>query len=140
MMARIRIRPKCACGTLLRGIEAGDQSTEAVDRTCPKCRARYRCIVRPGRKINTKAGAGIAHVVELVCTRASRPPKGAKTITRSRLHRLSVCNSDKLPTYVSIGGKRRMWVGIGWIECRDEAPEPGDPIMVEDDGSTAEAP
>lgn len=59
------------------------------------------------------------------CSRAK------KTITFSELRRLSVVNSKKLPQHVNVGGIRRQWVGIGWIECREE-PKPIDPVVVED--------
>jgi hypothetical protein len=54
-----------------------------------------------------------------------------KTITRSELHRLSFCNSKKIPKVCVIEGVAKEWVGIGWIEL-DRKPLPSDVVMVED--------
>jgi hypothetical protein len=59
------------------------------------------------------------------------PPKGRKTIEFSKLQRLSVTNSDKLPDTVDICGRRRHWVGIGWVE---EGPALGNEVIVVQDG------
>lgn len=58
------------------------------------------------------------------------PPEGRETITFSELKRLSVCNSDKIPEYVEVGGKRMQWVGIGWCDC---GPARGNEIVVTED-------
>lgn len=39
-----------------------------------------------------------------------------RTIAFSELKRLSFCHSKKLPAVVELGGKRRRWGGIGWVE------------------------
>jgi hypothetical protein len=59
------------------------------------------------------------------------PLKGRKTIEFSELQRLSVANSDKLPSCVDIGGQRHHWVGIGWVE---EGPALGDEVIVVQNG------
>lgn len=58
--------------------------------------------------------------------KSPRKPK-QKTITRSELQRLSFANSPDLAAAIELGGKRREWVGIGWIEC-DELE--GDEVLV----------
>lgn len=59
------------------------------------------------------------------------PRKAERQEIRWRdLRRMTVCNSEKLPAFVEIDGKRFTWVGIGWIECR-EAPKSTDPIVVD---------
>jgi len=55
-----------------------------------------------------------------------RNPK-QKTITRSELTRLTLCNSKRLSLAVNDGGVRKEWVGIGWIE--DGKPH-GDEVLV----------
>lgn len=40
-----------------------------------------------------------------------------KTIKRGELARLAFCNSKDLPNIVEINGKRKQWVGIGWVDC-----------------------
>lgn len=50
-----------------------------------------------------------------------------RTITRSQLSRLSICNSKKLPLSVNDGGLRKEWVGIGWIETGEPH---GDEVLV----------
>jgi hypothetical protein len=45
-----------------------------------------------------------------------------KQITRERLAQLAFCNSPELPQTVNDNGKRKQWVGIGWI---DEGPTNG---------------
>ena len=42
---------------------------------------------------------------------------GRKTIERGELARLAFCNSKKLPNIVEVDGKRKQWVGIGWVDC-----------------------
>jgi len=59
-----------------------------------------------------------------------------RTITFSELKRLSVCNSDDLPDPVEMGGQRRTWVGIGWV---NEGDADGSEVLVtEDDGTVPE--
>jgi hypothetical protein len=66
-----------------------------------------------------------------------KPPEGRETITFSELRRLSVCNSDKIPEYVDMGGKRHHWVGIGWV---DHGPAQGNEVIVtEDNGLVPDA-
>jgi hypothetical protein len=45
-----------------------------------------------------------------------KTPLTQKTITFLELQRLSFCNSKFLPLAVDIGGRRKAWVGIGWID------------------------
>lgn len=45
-----------------------------------------------------------------------------KTITAKRLAWLSMCNSRSLPKLVNDEGRRKRWVGIGWV---DEGPAKG---------------
>jgi hypothetical protein len=45
-----------------------------------------------------------------------KTPLARKTITFSELQRLSFCDSKHLPLAVDIGGRRKGWVGIGWID------------------------
>jgi hypothetical protein len=45
-----------------------------------------------------------------------------KKITRERLARLAFCNSKELPELISVQGRRKRWVGIGWV---DEGPATG---------------
>lgn len=52
-------------------------------------------------------------------------------ILRATAARLSVVNSDDLPSYLVEEGARKQWVGIGWIECR-EAPQPNDYHIADD--------
>jgi hypothetical protein len=42
---------------------------------------------------------------------------GRKTIKRNELCRLAFCNSKNLPNIVEVDGKRKQWVGIGWVDC-----------------------
>jgi hypothetical protein len=46
-----------------------------------------------------------------------------KTITYSKLRRLSFCNSKELPQKVIVDGTVKEWVGIGWCETRDANTE-----------------
>lgn len=50
-----------------------------------------------------------------------------KTITTETLVRLAFCNSDKLPQVIDDEGRRKRWVGIGWI---DEGLATGDETEV----------
>lgn len=50
-----------------------------------------------------------------------------KTIRFSELKRLSIANSDKLPSPVQVGDRHMEWVGIGWI---DVGPAKGDEVLV----------
>jgi hypothetical protein len=52
-----------------------------------------------------------------------------KTIKRDELNRLSFINSTKLPQVVNDNGKRKQWVGFGWVE---EGPAKGDEVKVVD--------
>jgi hypothetical protein len=56
--------------------------------------------------------------------------RGRKVIKFSEYQRLCACNSDKVPDYVEMQGKRYHWVGIGVVESGD--PEPDDPVVVDD--------
>ena len=53
--------------------------------------------------------------------------KKQKTIKFAELKRLSFCNSPRLPKAIAVGGMRREWVGIGWI---DVGPLRGDETLV----------
>ncbi len=59
------------------------------------------------------------------------PPPERRTMEFSEWKRLMVSNSKNAPTYVSVGGIRRCWVGIGTI---DEGPEHGDEIIIVENG------
>lgn len=61
-----------------------------------------------------------------------KSPPQRRTITLSELRRLSFCNSDKLPQTVQAMGRRKQWVGIGWV---DEGPSDGkeEAILVYDE-------
>ena len=39
-----------------------------------------------------------------------------RTVSVVELQRLIFCNSDRLPQTVNDDGKRKRWVGIGWVE------------------------
>ena len=45
-----------------------------------------------------------------------------KTIYIETLQRLAFCNSDKLPQVINDEGRRKRWVGIGWV---DDGPATG---------------
>ncbi len=59
------IKPQCKCKTPLAKILVSDHATTVCDRTCHKCRAKWRVIVRPN--ISRKAGVNM-FPVELTCT------------------------------------------------------------------------
>jgi len=46
--------------------------------------------------------------------------KRRKTIKRDELHRLSYCNSAKLPRFINDEGVRKEWIGIGWIDFKEK--------------------
>lgn len=50
-----------------------------------------------------------------------------KTIERKKLARLALCDSPDLPPVVNDDGRRRRWVGIGWV---DEGPADGTETQV----------
>jgi len=52
-----------------------------------------------------------------------------KTISRSELSRLAFVNSRLTPQVVNDNGRRKRWVGIGWV---DEGKAKGTEIKVED--------
>lgn len=54
-----------------------------------------------------------------------------KRIERSKLARLAFCNSRRMPQVVNDGGRRKRWVGIGWI---DEGPATGRECLVIEEG------
>ena len=56
--------------------------------------------------------------------------KRHKTITRSELCHLAFCNSRRLPQVINDDGRRKQWVGIGWI---DEGKATGTEVKVVDD-------
>lgn len=58
------------------------------------------------------------------------PKDNTKTITFSRLRRLSFCNSKDLPHAVNLNGERHTWVGIGWL---NEGELEGDEVLVVND-------
>jgi len=63
------------------------------------------------------------------CELEDRANAGAKppTIKRVDLARLAYCNSPKLPQAINDDGRRKRWVGIGWV---DEGPAHGDEVIV----------
>lgn len=54
----------------------------------------------------------------------------AKTISLSELTRLAFTNSPKLPRVVNHNGRRKAWVGIGWV---DEGSATGKEVKVRED-------
>ena len=62
-------------------------------------------------------------------TKTKKKKRQPKTIKRAELCRLAFCNSDKLPTIIEIDGRRKWWVGIGWV---DEGAPRGDEVKVID--------
>lgn len=58
------IQPQCKCKTMLAKVNASDSATTVCDRTCRKCGAKWRVIVRPN--ISRKPGVGM-FPVELTC-------------------------------------------------------------------------
>lgn len=57
--------------------------------------------------------------------------EGQETIKLSKLQRMMVEPLDKLPQPVAIAGRRKRWVGFGWV---DEGPSDGsEPLFVEVD-------
>lgn len=52
-----------------------------------------------------------------------------ETITRSALRRLSVCNSKKIPLVVEDEGRRKEYVGIGWLDVGE--PDGSEVLVVE---------
>lgn len=52
-----------------------------------------------------------------------------RTIQADELRRLAFCNSKKLPQVVEWEGRRRQWVGIGWV---DEGKPTGREVLVVD--------
>ena len=50
-----------------------------------------------------------------------------KAISHSKLSRLTLCNSKKIPRAVNHDGVRKEWVGIGWIACGKPR---GDEVLV----------
>jgi len=39
-----------------------------------------------------------------------------KTITIKEFERFQFCNSPKLPQLINDNGRRKRWVGIGWVD------------------------
>ena len=66
----------------------------------------------------------------LVTERLDEYGRPLKTMTFSDFQRLSFANSPKLPEYVNIKGKRKHWVGIGWVDCV-EPPTSDDTVIVD---------
>lgn len=59
--------PACKCGSKLRAVIAFDAATAAVNRTCGRCKARWRVVIPPAL---VKLGDGTrAHAVKLTCLR-----------------------------------------------------------------------
>lgn len=42
--------------------------------------------------------------------------KQRRTITRSEVCRLAFCNSERLPLIINDDGRRKHWIGIGWVD------------------------
>ncbi len=61
---------------------------------------------------------------------ARTPGHGRETIRVSELRHLAFCNADTLPHTVEHDGKRKHWVGIGWV---DEGKPKGTEVLVIDD-------
>jgi hypothetical protein len=49
------------------------------------------------------------------------------TILLSRLRDLAFLNAKSMPKVISMGGVRKQWVGIGWV---DEGPADGTETLV----------
>lgn len=58
------LKPLCKCGRKM-SVSANEVATTAQDRTCRKCGARWRVVVRP---VASKGQMAI-HKVEMTCTR-----------------------------------------------------------------------
>lgn len=67
---------------------------------------------------------GMAERAILDAARAS----GREVISITKLERMSFTNHNELPEAVSILGKRKEWVGIGWVTVGDER---GDEVLVD---------
>ena len=59
----------------------------------------------------------------------AKKKKKSRTIKFSKLQRLSFCNSKKMPLTVNLNGRRKHWVGIGWV---DEGEATGREVKVID--------
>lgn len=51
------------------------------------------------------------------------------TVKRDALVRMAAINSRNLPHLIEDGGRRKRWVGIGWV---DEGPADGTEVLVVD--------
>lgn len=49
-MTTLRMKSPC-CSRSVRGVRLTDVATEVGNRTCPKCRRRWRLVVRPAQPI-----------------------------------------------------------------------------------------
>lgn len=54
---------------------------------------------------------------------------GRRVIPWAELRRLTLSNSKRLPQYVEINGRRREWVGFGFVDVG--APTGKEPLVVE---------
>lgn len=50
-----------------------------------------------------------------------------KTIDVETLQRLAFCNSKNLPQIINDEGRRKLWVGVGWV---DDGPATGNETEV----------
>lgn len=55
------------CGGYVHPIEGHEHATEVADRTCRKCRARWRVVAKPA----ARRGAFIAHKLDWTCLRGA---------------------------------------------------------------------
>jgi len=65
------IKPKCMCGQSIR-IEVSTVTPTVHDRTCPRCKAKWRIIASPLPRPKDE-GILAVHLVELTCTRDGKP-------------------------------------------------------------------
>jgi len=62
-----------------------------------------------------------------VCEKCGERAKGRKTMTFDEYRRLCICNSNKVPQHVEIGGQRKWWTGIGVV---DLGPAEGNEVLI----------
>ena len=84
--------------------------------------ARNGNVEAPWRVLHGEEKVSIQRRWETSCL-ALGVTKMRKTIAVETLEHLAYCNSDKLPQVIDDHGRRKHWVGIGWV---DEGPATGD--------------
>lgn len=61
---------------------------------------------------------------------AKKPKEEQRKVKRADIARMSFTNSPRIPKTVNDGGRRKRWVGIGWV---DEGPANGREAAVLED-------